>query len=119
MSSKDSDEICTMRTKSNNTGIVKGNDTNDIIEELFESLLQNHQKRLSKKMRDSELVIDTIDLLHYNLHKICLNRSRSYIDSPKWLKNKKTTINPKNNDDKCFQYTITATLNYKQIKRDP
>ena len=27
----------------------------------------------------------------------------SYIDSPKWLKNKKATINPKNNDDKCFQ----------------
>ena len=48
------------------------------------------------------------------------NKSRikgeSYIDSPKWLKNKKATINPKNNDDKCFQYEITFKLNYKQIK---
>ena len=50
---------------------------------------------------------------------ISLNRGKSYIDSPKWLKNKKTTINPKNNDDKCFQYAITAALNYAEIKKDP
>ena len=47
---------------------------------------------------------------------LSLNRGGSYIDSPKWSKNKKATINPKNNDDKCFQYAITAALSYKQIK---
>ena len=31
-----------------------------------------------------------------------LKRSASYIDSREWLKNKKKTINLKNNDDKCF-----------------
>ena len=46
-------------------------------------------------MSGSEFVFDSIDLLHYNLHKISLNRSGSYIDSPKWLKNKKATINSK------------------------
>ena len=25
---------------------------------------------------------------------------------------KKTTINPKSNDDKCFQYAVTVALNY-------
>ena len=29
-----------------------------------------------------------------------LNRGGSYIDSPKWLKDKKSAINPKNSDDK-------------------
>ena len=29
---------------------------------------------------------------------------------------KKTTINPKNNDDNCFQYATIAALNHKQIK---
>ena len=57
--------------------------------------------------------------MYYNLHKISLNRGRSYIDYPKWLKNKKTTINLKNNDDKCFQYALTVALNYEQIKKDP
>ena len=57
--------------------------------------------------------------MHYDLNKISLSRGKSYIDSPKWLKNKKDTINPKNNDDKCFQYALTVALNYEQIKNHP
>ena len=66
-------------------------------------------------MRGSEFVFDNVDLLYYKLHKISLNRGGSYIASSKWLKSKKTKINRKNNDDKCFQYAITVALNYEQI----
>ena len=51
--------------------------------------------------------------------KINLNRGGSYIDYPKWLKNKKVTTNIKNNDDKCFQYAVTVALNYQNIKSNP
>ena len=44
---------------------------------------------------------------------------RSDTDSAKWLKTKKATINPKNNDDNCFQYALTVALNYQNIKKDP
>ena len=58
--------------------------------------------------------------LHYKLHKVDLNRGRSYLDSPRWLKYKKATINPKKmNDDRCFQYTLTVALNYGKIKNHP
>ena len=60
---------------------------------------------------------DSVDLLHYNLHEISLNRGGLHIDTPKWSKNKKVTINPKNNGDKCFQYAVTAALNYQNIKK--
>ena len=83
---------------------------------LFCKNIKNDQK---KKMRGSEFVFNSVDLLHYNLHKISLNRDGSNIDSPNWLKNKKATINPKNNDDKCFPYPLTVALNYEQIKKDP
>ena len=53
------------------------------------------------------------------LHKISLNRGGSYIDSSKWLKNKKATINPKSYDEKCWKYAITAVLNYQKIKHNP
>ena len=53
-------------------------------------------------MKGSEFVFDSVHLLYYKLHEISLNRSVSYIDSPEWLKNKKPTTSPKNNDDKCF-----------------
>lgn len=37
------------------------------------------------------------------------------MDSPKWLKNKKTTANPKNGGNKCFQYAVTVRLNHKKF----
>ena len=36
-----------------------------------------------------------------------------HIDSPEWLRNKKVTTNPKNNDDKCFQYTVIVASNHE------
>ena len=45
-----------------------------------------------------------------------MKRGGSNIDSPKWLKNKKATINPYNNDDNCFQYDLTVALNHQNIK---
>ena len=39
-----------------------------------------------------------------------------HIDPLYWIKNKKATINPKNEDDKCFPYAATVALNYEQIK---
>ena len=54
--------------------------------------------------------------MFYDLNKIRLSSRGSYIDSPEWLKNKKATINPKNNDAKCFQYALTVALNYQNIK---
>ena len=40
----DSDETRNLRTKSNNIEIMMGNETDEIIDELFESFLQNYQK---------------------------------------------------------------------------
>ena len=116
--SKDSGETRTMHTKSCNIEIMMGSETNDIIEELHESLLQNYQEG-EESMMGSSFVRDSIDLLYYHLQKISLKRGRSYKDSPKWLTNKKTTINPKNNDDNCFQYALTVALNYQNIKSNP
>ena len=120
-SSNDSEEIRTMHSKSDNIKILIGNETDEIIKDLFDSLLQRYQKGLEESMKESEFVFDNVDSLYYKLHKIGLNRGGSYIDSPEWLKNKKGTINPKNNNnnDKCFQYALTVALNHKQVKKDP
>ena len=119
ISSNNSDETRTMYTKSNNVEIMIGSETNGIIEDLFESFLQKYQEGLEESMRGSEFVYDSVDVLYYNLNKVSLSRGGSYIDSPKWLKNKKATINPKYKDDKCFQYALTVALNYEQIKDHP
>ena len=69
-------------------------------------------------MKGSDFAFDGINYLYYDLNKITISKGGSYIDFPKWLKNKKSTINPKNNDYKCFQYAITLALNYDKIGRN-
>ena len=95
ISSEDSDETRTMHTKSDNIEIMMGNETDEIIEKLFKSLLQKYQDGLEESMRGSKFIRDSVDLLYYHPQKIGLKRGGSYIDSPEWLKNKKARINPK------------------------
>ena len=102
ISSKDSDETRTMHTKSNNVEIMMGSETDEIVEELFESLLQLYQKHLEESIRGGEFVYDSVDALYYNPNKIRLSRGGSYTDSPKWLKNKKVTTSPQNKKDDRF-----------------
>ena len=109
-----------MHTKSDNVEIMTGTDTNEAINELINSFMKRYHEGLETKMKGSSYIFESIDLLEYHLNKINLNRGSSYIDSPKWLKNKKVTINPQNTEDnKCFQYAITALLNYQNINYNP
>ena len=112
-----SDETRIMYTRSDNFEIMFGDNNDDIIEQLFESLLQKYEDNLQNKMRGSEFEFDGVNFLYYDFNKMSINRGGSYIDSPKWLKDKKPIINPKNNDNKCFQYAVTLALNLDKIKK--
>ena len=68
ISSKYSGETRTMHTKSENIEIMMGK-TNDIIEGISESILQNYQERLEESIKESEFVRDSIDLFYYHLQK--------------------------------------------------
>ena len=114
-----SDETRIMHTRSDNIEITIGDDNDDIIEELFKSFIQKYEENLQNKMRGSDFEFDGVNFLYYDFNEISLNRGGSYIDSPKWLKDKKSTTNPKNNDDKCFQYAVTLALNLDNIDNHP
>ena len=120
ISFKNSDEARIMITKNDNVEVMIGSETDYIIEDLFQCVLQKYQQGLEESMRrGSGSIFDSVDLLHYYLLKTSLIRKgASYIDSPEWLKNKKATINPKNNDN-CFQYALTAAVIFENIKSHP
>ena len=50
-----------------------GSETDDIIQELFESLLQKYQEGLKESIKRSKFVFDRVDSLHYKLHEVSLN----------------------------------------------
>ena len=114
-----SDETRVMYRRSDNEEFMSGDDTNEIIKLLFESFLQRLEENLQNKMRGSEFEFDGINFFYHSFNKASIYRGGIYIDSPKWSKDKKSTINPKNNDDKCFQYAVTLALNLDNIDNHP
>ena len=114
-----SDETRVMYTRSDNEEFMNGDDTNKIIKLLFKSFLQRFEENLQEKMRGSYFEFDGINFFYYNFNKTSIYRDGSYIDSPKWLKDKNSTINPKNNDHKYFQYAATLALNFDNINNHP
>ena len=114
-----SDETRVMYTRSDNEEFMNGSDNDEVIKLLFESFLQKYEKNLQKKMEGSDFVFDRVIFLHCDFDKTSINRGGSYIDSPKWLKDKKSSINPKNNDAKCFQYAVTLALYLDNIDNHP
>ena len=117
ISSRNFIESRDMYSKSDNFEIMMGSNTNEIIRNLFNSILRRYQGGLQVSMRGSEFVFDYIESLNYIFHKVDLKRSGSYIETSDWTKKKKATINVENDDDKCFQYAVTVALNYDKIKK--
>ena len=104
--------------KSKQVEVYMGSNIENVIDALFNTLLQNFQRiQKTSNERGSEFVPDSVELLEYELHKIDIIRAESYIISPDWIANKKATINPKTEkDNKCFQWSIISGLNYNNIK---
>ena len=107
-----------MHTKSRQVEVYKGSDTENVIDTLFNALLQNIERiQVTSNERGIEFFSDGVKLLEYELHKTDIIRAESYIASLNWIANKKATINPKNEkDNKCFQCSVIAGLNHKVIK---
>ena len=95
-----------------------GSDNENVINTLFNTLLQNFQCiQETSNERGSEFIPNSVELLEYELHKIDVIRAELYSVSPNWIASKKATINQKNEkDNKCFQWSIIAGLNYNIIK---
>ena len=70
-------------------------------------------------MRGSDFVFDAINCLYYDFNRITISKGGSYIESPKWLKDKKCVINQKNSDNMCFKYIATLAFNLNKINKNP
>ena len=112
-----SNEIRVMFTRSIPEEFMIGSETEEVTEKLIMPILQKHQDNLQNKMKGSDFIFIGINYLYYDLNRITISKGGFYIESPKWLKDKKCTINQKNNDNKCFQYATTLALNINSIDK--
>ena len=108
-----------MHTRSDNEEFMNGRTLMKSLKDFLNHFYKNMKKIYKKKMKGLEFEFDGGNFLYYDFNKISINRGGSYIDSSKWLKDKKSTINPINNDYKCFQYAVTLALNLDKIRKNP
>ena len=62
--SEDSDGTPVLHFKSDNIEIMTSSETHEIIEELFESLLQRYQEGLEESIKGSNFIFDSVDSLY-------------------------------------------------------
>ena len=91
ISSKDTGETRTIFVWSDNEEIRSGNETDDIIKELFKSFLNNYQKEEMILRNRNGFVFESVDLLSYTVQKKNLKRGKSYTKAPEWVINKRVT----------------------------
>ena len=118
ISDKDFKDTQTIYSASEPVEIFMGSDTENVIDTLFNTILERIQKAVEKSNeRGSGFTHKIVALLYYYFQKRDIRRGESCIMSPDWIVSKKATINPKNEkDNKCFQWSIISGLNYNKIK---
>ena len=82
ISTKDVDEDRVMHSKSGNTEFLIYDNANDVVDEVFESLLSRYKIGLTESMRGSNFIFDSLKCLCYKCHEVKFKRGGSYIESP-------------------------------------
>ena len=68
--------------KSDNKEIIINHKADEVVEELFELLLNRYQINFQESMKGSEFVFNYVSLLYYKCHKINPDCGGLYVDSP-------------------------------------
>ena len=105
ISVKDFEDTRTIYSASKPVEIFMGSDTENIIDTLFNTILNRIQEAMeTSNERGSGFTHESVGLLYYHFQRIDIRRGGSYIASSDWIVNKKATINPKDEkDDECFK----------------
>ena len=104
--------------KSKNIECHLSDNSEDILNQLIDSLLEYFHDKLMICRTDSSYAFESVEGLSIRFHKIDLRRGSSYVPIPDWLEAKKATINPKNkNDNFCFAYAAAIAIYHKNLNR--
>ena len=112
---------CTFYVKSENIEMRSGDNTDDITTKLLELFLENYGKEENILRNGSNYVFDCVDSALVFFHTVKLKRGSSYVRFPKWVSDKKATINLQNRKDNCcfVAYSVIATLHHQDISHNP
>ena len=98
------------------TSIYNLNDIEGIVFEMI-----NHMKEQIENLTllNSRFIFQEVLYMDTDFHQLNLTRGSSYLSLPGWLARKKAIINPKNEDQECFEWAVIAALRWEEINNNP
>ena len=90
------------------TSVYRGSETDQIVD----GMIANMKFQIENPaLLNSRFVLNEFLYLDVNFHQLNLMRGSSYLPLPDWLARKKAIVNPHNNDEECFKWSVIAAEN--------
>ena len=107
-------EIVELAFNSLMTSVYRGSETDQIVD----GMIANMKFQIENPaLLNSRFVFNESLYLDINFHQLNLTRGSSYPPLPDWLVRNKAIVNPHNDDEECFKWSIIAGENVKM--KDP
>ena len=85
--------------------VYRGSETDQIVDGMTTNMKFQIQ---NPALLNSRFIFDEFLYLGVNFHQLNLMRGSSYLPLPDWLVRKKVIVNPHNNDEECFKWSVIA-----------
>ena len=87
------------------TSVYRGSKMDQIVD----GMIANMKFQIENPaLLNSRFVFDQFLYLDVNFHQLNLMRGSSYLPLPDWLARKKAIVNPHNDDEECFKWSVIA-----------
>ena len=85
------------------TSVCRGSETDQIVDRMIANMEFQIENPV---LLNSRFVFDEFLYLDVNFHQLNLTRGSSYFPLPDWLARKKAIVNPHNDDEECFKWSV-------------
>ena len=90
------------------TSVYRGSEPDQIVDGMIANM--KFQKE-NPALLNSRFLFDEFLYLDINFHQLNLTRGSSYLSLPDWLTRKKAIVNPHNDNEECFKWSVIAAEN--------
>ena len=87
------------------TSVYRGSETDQIVDRMIANMKFQIENSV---LINGRFVFDEFLYLDVNFHQLNLMRGSSYLPLPNWLARKTATVNPHNDDEECFKWSVIA-----------
>ena len=90
------------------------------MDQIVDGMITNKKFQIENQgLLNSRFVFDEFLYLDVNFHQLNLMRGSSYLPLPDWLVRKKAIVNPHNDNEECFKWSVIAVekVGMKDLQR--